>query len=148
MEPYTSVIHAKNLLMNLKKNYNVVENFIEFCRRAERDQLHERDSDVFRFVIKTFFCWNRSEQLFKNGTEESILRQWDEDIARWNSVYKSYSDIPYLTWYTVTDRIKREVLKEVSSDYAIKNCMYRLRVNSAASSFADGTSSEPTSLDM
>jgi hypothetical protein len=112
---YTSVMHAKNLLMNLKKNYNIKDAFLDFCRRAERDQLHERDPDTFRFVIKTFFCWHMAKELFKFRKE--IQATWEKDYAASQEAYKAFDNHLYKAWYDRTYDIKLDVLNRAYYDY-------------------------------
>lgn len=112
---YTSVIHAKNLLMNLKKNYNIKDAFLDFCRRAERDQLHERNADTFRFVIKTFFCWHMAKELFK--FREEILLTWEKDHAASQEAYKAFDHLAYKNWYERTYDLKIDILNRAYYDY-------------------------------
>lgn len=107
---YTSVMHAKNLLMNLKKNYDIKNAFLDYCRRAERDQLHERDGETFRFVIKCFFCWHMATAL-KSRAEE-ILEQWCADLQASDEAYKAHDNYQYKVWYERCFDIKRKCLME------------------------------------
>lgn len=112
---YTTVIHAKNLLMNLKKNYNIKEAFLDFCRRAERDQLHERDIESFKFVVNTFFCWHMSSQVFQY--RDTILDIWRNDYAASQEAYKAFNHTAYKNWYDRTYDAKIDIFNRAYFNY-------------------------------
>lgn len=105
---YTSVMHAKNLLTNLKKNYDIKNAFLDYCRRAERDQLHERDGETFEFVVKCFFLWHMASQLRNHANE--ILEQWSKDLDASDEAYKADVNYAYKLWYEHCYEIKRKCL--------------------------------------
>lgn len=106
VSPYSSVMHAKNLLMNLQKNYNIKDSFLEYCRRAERDQFHDRQPEVFRFVVRCFFCWHMANVLKPFHNE--ILEQWNKDYLASQEAYKAFENLQYKNWYEKCYYIKCE----------------------------------------
>jgi hypothetical protein len=117
LDPYTAVMHARNLLDVVRRNPNVEECFLHFCARAEMDSRHTRNKETFIFVIKSFFCYERSDKLFRLETRQRILSTWDAEHAAAMEKYSVYEHGIYRAWFHWTYETKKAIFEKQYADF-------------------------------
>ena len=99
----------------ISEGADVAETLVNFARQMEEDYEDVQDIELFIFAVRSFFCWNRAEELHTAADRVDYIRtKWMEDNdAKYTSWLASSEDAhENLKWSKWTFQAKNTILSD------------------------------------